>query len=154
MAGKVFVAVFFLAMWCATSYLSSWMSGWQRLAEQFRFDGEFDGEVWSFCSGWLRWGARYGGVLVLGASRSGLYMRTLWFLRLGHPPLLIPWSDLEAEDRTRWLRDGTQFVLGRDARIPLWVYKRVGDRILSYRGTTGQRVEDFYAKRGELGTEG
>jgi hypothetical protein len=148
LAGAAFIAVFFVAMWCLVSYVSSWLCGWQRLAEQFRFDGQFDGEQWRFCTGWMRWRARYGGVLVLGANQRGLYMRTLWPLRLGHPPLLIPWSDVSAVDRTRWFWEGTQFTLGREAQIPLWVYKRVGDRILAHRPSADDVVKEFYSRPG------
>lgn len=150
LGGAVFVALFVVAFWCLTSYVSSMISGWHALAQQFRYDREFDGEQWRFCSGWLRWRTRYGGVLVLGANHDGLYMRMLWMLRFGHPSLLIPWNQITVTEASGWVLRRTEFVLGRDEQIPLRVYERVGERILALRPSlsTDDVVKEFYSRPG------
>ena len=133
----IVIALITVIFWWALSHLTAWMSGWSLLAKRFRFNGQFDGEQIRWVYGLLRWYTKYGGVLVMGANAQGIYLRTIWMLRIGHPPLFIPWSEVHAENRTRWLRAGTQFTLGREEQIPLWVLKRVGDRLLSPRPGNG-----------------
>ncbi|HPJ71373.1 MAG TPA: hypothetical protein PK636_01670, partial [bacterium] len=81
--------------WCAALKIISRLSGWSALAETFGFPGMFEGKVYRFQS------ARMGPVnlnlaLNLGADESGLYLVPVFFFRLFHPPLLIPWSEIEA----------------------------------------------------------
>jgi hypothetical protein len=139
------IALLAAALWVALSYLTSWISGWSALAARYRFAGSFDGEQMHWVYGLMRWYTKYGGVLVVGSNAQGIYLRTIWALKVGHPPLLIPWRDVEAEDRTRWMWDGTQFMLGRNEPVPLWVLKRVGDRLLEERPGLDERVENFYS---------
>jgi hypothetical protein len=140
------VALLAIVLWWALSHLTAWMSGWSRLAQRFRFDGQFDGELIRWVYGLMRWYTKYGGVLVMGANAQGIYLRTIWALRVGHPPLLIQWSDVEMEDRTRWLREGTQFTLGREEQVPLWVLKRVGDRLLKSRLGGTEQTDRLYSE--------
>ena len=146
----MFIGPFIVAMWCLTSYVSSLIGGWHVLAKRFQYDREFDGEQWRFCSGWMRWRTKYGGVLVLGANRDGLYMRTLSLLRIGHPPLLIPWSEITVGGSSGLLLKRTEFVLGREEQIPLRVFERVGERILAARPSTSTDdvVREFYSRPG------
>jgi len=146
--GVVFVALFTLAMWCGACYLTSRMSGWHLLAKRFRLHGDFTGEQWRWVYGLMRWHAKYGGVLVMGADAQGLYMRTLWLFKVGHPPLLIPWIEIRAEDRERWFRQGIQLTLGRQEQIPLWVLERTAVRIRPFLPTAEQMVADYSSREG------
>ncbi|MGC2164091.1 MAG: hypothetical protein WA634_19495 [Silvibacterium sp.] len=141
-------AVYFIALWSLVCYGISWMGGWHRLAGQYRCEREFDGERWRFRSGLMRWCTSYRSVLTLGANRDGLYLAVFFLFRLGHPPLFIPWSEITASERRRWFMSGTQFVLGRETQIPLWVFKRVGDGILEYRPADSSAMQDFYSRPG------
>lgn len=124
------------------------MSGWHALAQRYRYEQEFVGERWRFRTGRMRWATKYGNILTLGANREGLYLAVLFPFRLGHPPLFIPWSEITVSERQRWFMAGTQFVLGRETRIPLFVFRSLGDRLAALRPMDGSVVETVYSRAG------
>jgi len=144
--GAGFVLLF-LAAWCVTGYLAAWMSGWRVLAQLFPCEREFDGQRWRFQSGAMRWSTNYNGVLTMGANRDGIYLAMFFAFRPGHPPLFIPWNEITTSDRRR-LFAGTQFVLGREAQIPLWVFKKMGDRLLAFRPAEDDAMQGLYSRPG------
>lgn len=79
-----------------TFFLISRRSGWFRLSQQYRYDTPFTGQQIPFRG--ARIGkARYKGALIFGVSEEGLYLVPIPPFRLFHPPLCIPWKDLEAK---------------------------------------------------------
>ena len=83
-------------IWTFVLWLASWTSGWRRLAERFSATFEYTSEVVKFVS--ARFGlASYSGVLILGAGPQGLYLVPIRIYRPFHPPLLIPWTEIEAD---------------------------------------------------------
>jgi hypothetical protein len=134
--------------WWVVIYLVSFASGWHKLAERFRYEREFEGERWRFQSGIMRWSTRYGNILTLGANREGLYMAIFVLFRTGHPALFLPWSEITVSERRRWFRAGTQFVLGREMQIPLWVFKYAGDRLVALRPMDGSVMGSVYSRAG------
>lgn len=125
--------LFFLAVWATICLTVSCWSGWHLLAERFRSEREFAGELSRFQSGRMRWGCGYNNALTLGANADGLYMATLAIIRLGHPPLFIPWMEITARNEKRLWADGVQFTLGLETKIQLWVLKSVGEKLLARR---------------------
>lgn len=144
-AGIVLLVV---AMWGAVCYLASWMGGWHTLAQRFRCEQAFEGERWPFRSGSMRRGTHYNGVLTLGANREGLSLAVFVAFRAGHPPLFIPWSEITATERRRWFVEGTQFVLGREEQIPLWVSKGTGETLLPFRPVESSVLQRLYSRPG------
>lgn len=67
--------------------------GWQRLAGDFRVERVARGPVF-----WLAYlqidSIKYSGIGVVRATvaADGLGLRIVFLFRLGHPPLLVPWS--------------------------------------------------------------
>jgi hypothetical protein len=45
--------------------------------------------------GWFPLPTNYGNCIVLEVAQAGLHLRTWRLLRFGHPPLLIPWGQIE-----------------------------------------------------------
>lgn len=88
----------------------------------------------------------------MGANRDGLYLAVFSLFRLGHPPLFIPWSEITLSDRWRWLMQGTQFTLGRQAQIPIWVFQRTADRLLLFRPSVDDAVKEYYSWPGMEGS--
>jgi len=81
----------FAGFWCLVSKLISFF-GWHRLATQFRTSSENLADV-SFRLQHVQLGrARYNSVMKAGVSGAGLQLTVVWIFRVGHPPLLIPWS--------------------------------------------------------------
>ncbi len=82
------------AMWCFLSWLLSRLSGWSRLAQDYRSRGDLTGGE----SARMRTG-RFGGVTYHSCLRFRVNDQGLWIavaipLRLGHPPLFIPWDHI------------------------------------------------------------
>lgn len=89
-----FFFVFFAAMWVSVLYLIAMVSGWYELSKRFRFKGKFYGESLPFRSARMRFYVHFGNSLTVGADQSGLYLAVFPIFRIGHPHLLIPWSEV------------------------------------------------------------
>ncbi len=118
-------------------YLVSFFSGWRSLSEYYRTDRPMP--TGSFTSsGQFRFLMRYNNALRLGSDAEGLYLG--FWPRLAHPPLFIPWSEIEVRPARRVLFFPMQtLVLGRDLQIPFTTRQRDADRLLSRAG--GAKVE-------------
>ncbi len=142
------IILYFVAIWGLICYAASWISGWHRLAQRFRWEQNFDGQRWRLQSGSMRLGAHYNGVLTMGANRDGIYLAVLFLFRPWHPPLFIPWSEITVSERRNMFIPGMQFVLGREAQIPLWVFRKMGDRLLAFRPADGDVMQELYSRPG------
>lgn len=98
----LFTLVSILALWCASCFAASVLGGWHSLARRYRQLRPFSGQRWRFCSGSMGL-ANYSLCLTLGANPEGLSLAVLLPLRLGHPPLFIPWSEVESVEPHRFL---------------------------------------------------
>ncbi|MCA8831264.1 hypothetical protein [Hymenobacter pini] len=89
----------FVGFWAAICWVIS-LNGWRQLAQHFRAHGEPPAKADSFWMqaasmrevGAVGLGASYRGVLNISCSPAGLGLSVLFLFRVGHPPLLIPWS--------------------------------------------------------------
>ncbi len=97
--GQIHFIALIPAMWCFLSWLLSRLSGWSRLARQYRSLRGIDGE-----SAHMRTGkigvVSYHSCLSFRVNDDGLRIAVAFPLRLGHPPLFIPWDQFHhvAED--------------------------------------------------------
>jgi len=77
--------------------------------------------------------ANYGGVLTIGADKSGLFMVPFFVFRAGHPPLLIPWTEITATRKTRRFffvfLDFVELRLGRLEGIPLTISDKLAAKL-------------------------
>lgn len=90
----VLFPVFFVGMWCLVSVLLSRMGGWHRLGAKFRALRPANGTRHRMQS--IRLGlVNYNSCLTIHISDEGLHLATILPFRLAHPPLLIPWSELQ-----------------------------------------------------------
>jgi hypothetical protein len=92
----------FSTVWCAVCVVMATIGGWRRLAESYRAIDEFDGERWRFRSARMGW-VGYNNCLTFGVNATGLYLAVLFPFRLGHPPLLIPWSEIDVSEQKTWV---------------------------------------------------
>lgn len=87
----------FVLIWSGVVYLLAWVSGWRRLARHYRCAKAPTGSV--FGALWAMLGpVSYRGTLQIQPAPEGLYLSTMVFFRLGHPPLLIPWHAIKRQD--------------------------------------------------------
>ncbi len=83
----------FAATWCLTLFLIAQIGGWSRLAQRYMTTRDAEGQVYRRQTGQLGF-ARYRSCLTIGLSKEGLFLKVSPLLRLGHPPLWIPWCDV------------------------------------------------------------
>lgn len=122
--------VFFVLLWCVVGYVVSRFSGWSELAERYRAQAPFEGEVWRFQSAQMRYMMNYNNCLTFGASSEGLYLATLFLFRLGHPPLLVPWGELEIQQEKRFFFVGYTLRFRQVPGVRMWVRAKLGERIV------------------------
>lgn len=82
------------ALWfCLVATGLGWMSGWRRMAAAYRHPGSGPPLrlVGRSRIGWVQ----YKNVLRVGMDEEALYLGVLFLFRPGHPPLRVPWSQLE-----------------------------------------------------------
>jgi hypothetical protein len=109
------------------SFVISWWSGWALLARKFRAREQFRGERRWWISGRMRWLAGYHNCLIAGANPEGLYLATFPFFPLFHPPLFIPWTEIQVPGGGRIMFGGIRFELGNDLRLPVRLYRLFGN---------------------------
>ncbi|MFN8348906.1 MAG: hypothetical protein U0X91_28155 [Spirosomataceae bacterium] len=85
--------VFFPLLWLGIIYIVSHFSGWHFLAGRYQAEPMKEG----FYRGvYGRIGmANYNGVLRVAFTEKGMYLHVMPLFKIGHPPLLLPWSQLK-----------------------------------------------------------
>jgi hypothetical protein len=127
--GLACYAIFFAAVWYLTLSLISIMSGWHSLSRRFKKQSEPYGEIKAvgpfFYSIYMRFWSHYSSVVRLTAASDGLYALVLFPFRIGHPPLRIPWNEIQF-GRTKWfLRTYIVLTLGNEEMIPMRISQRL-----------------------------
>ena len=124
----------FIALWIIFSKPLAVFGGWQALSRDYRANSAFDGQkLWLKSVGLRRW-TNYNICITLGVNKYGLYVSVLPILRIGHPPLLIPWTDISTEAvARRLLPDLVKFKFAKQPDVPMVFSKRLAERIFKMR---------------------
>ncbi|HMN30645.1 MAG TPA: hypothetical protein PKE45_21010 [Caldilineaceae bacterium] len=96
--------VIFPLFWCFVVWVISLIGGWRRLAQVYRTSETPSGPR-LFAYFVLVGIASYRNTVALTATPAGLHLAIMPLFRVGHPPLLIPWSALRGGGPAsfRWL---------------------------------------------------
>jgi hypothetical protein len=99
-------APLFVGMWVGICVLLGLFGGWASLANQFRAGEPVQGERFRLASGSS--GVRffpvgYGNCLFVTLNETGFGLSILFLFRIFHPPLFIPWREVESAERRRFL---------------------------------------------------
>ena len=123
--------VYFCTIWIVACIMISFMSGWWSLSRRYRAESTPSTTV-NWASGTFRRIVGYHNVLRITSNAEGLYLSVIKPFRLGHPPLFIPWSevDIRPEKSFLFLRRRT-FLFDRTKRIPLTLRSTIADKILA-----------------------
>jgi len=123
----------FVGFWAVISYVISLFSGWYQLARQFRTDsrpprdvrsaGPFFGTVYM-----MRW-TRYSGVVRIANAHDGIYLSVMLLYRIGHPPLFIPWEEIEVTRTERWWRRFVVLTLGKEQQVPMRISEKMAETL-------------------------
>lgn len=128
-----FLAIFpfyFLSLWLLGSTIISCTGGWHTLAATFRTHNPFVGKQWKGQSAHMQWVTGYHRCLTFGSSREGLYLSIISLFRFMHPPLLIPWSEIEVRRRKVWfLGEFVTLRLGRETPVPVTIRGRLAEKL-------------------------
>jgi len=120
-------------IWLVVSGAASFASGWHELAKRFRSEVSIEGERFRFRQGAMGWPAfpvSYGFLFATVGPR-GFALSIFFLWRFLHPPLVIPWTEVDrCEPTRRWFR--TYAVIhvkgfGRRLMFP----GSLGDKLLS-----------------------
>ncbi len=123
------LAVLFIALWCAVSFLISYIGGWFALSKRFKRQSEPYGETKSagpfFYTVYMRWWGHYSSVVRLTAASDALYASVLFPFRVFHPPLRIPWDQIQFGRAKYFFRNYIVLNLGTEERIPMRISSRM-----------------------------
>jgi hypothetical protein len=109
------------------------LSGWHLLSRRFRAEAEPYGETHSagpfFYHVQMRYRVNYGSLIHITAANDALYLSALFPFHIGHPPLCIPWKEVQLR-RTRFSwRRYVVLTLGVQERIPMRISERMARKL-------------------------
>ncbi len=115
------IALFFIIFICGVSFLISLQSGWFSLSRRFKQQSDPFGETKTagpfFYTVYMRWWSKYSSMVRLAAASDALYASVLFPLRVGHPPLRIPWDEIQFARTKFFFRSYIALTLGNEEKI-------------------------------------
>ena len=134
--------VFFIAIWTFVCFILSRVGGWEKLAQVYRYDGEFSGKRWRFRSCRMNGFVNYNNCLTFGASPEGLYINIFPMFRFRHPPLLIAWSEIKEEQAKGIIFEYRELSFDRVQNVKIRVTASLAEQI--FNGQNRQGDNDVY----------
>jgi hypothetical protein len=82
--------------WLSLAWMIGRFGAWYPLAQHYTTSREPAGDAFRWSS--VRFGlfSNYSNSVNITVSFEGIYLRPIYFFRMGHPPLLIPWEAVAA----------------------------------------------------------
>jgi len=129
----LFLFAFVIAWLALVCFLVSVLTGWHTLAKRFRAEGEPYGETRTvsplFSIVYLRYWTHYSSCVRLTAADDALYLSVIFLFRAGHPPLRIPWDEIQfSRDKFLWRRY-IVLTLGNEEKIPMRISARMAGKL-------------------------
>lgn len=116
------IPLLILLFWCSISFLIGLTSGWFGLSRRFPKHSDPYGEIrtagpW-FLTIYMRFWGHYSGIVRMTVASDALFLSVLFPFRIGHPPLQIPWSDIQLNHTSFFFRRYIELRLGSEEQIP------------------------------------
>ena len=128
-----FVFIFVVVFFCLISYLSSLFTGWYKLSKRFVAQSEPYGVTASagpfFYTIYTRYWSHSSSCVSITAAEEALYISVFILLRVGHPPLRIPWSEIQFGRTKFFLRQYVVLTLGNQEQIPMRISERMASKL-------------------------
>jgi hypothetical protein len=105
----IFPIVFVGLSWISAHFFGSW----QQLAATYGYREKFVGQTWKFQYVAVN-RSEYKNSVTVGINSTGLYLAPFSLFRTGHPPILIPWAELQLEEERTWT--ATMYALRLSSR--------------------------------------
>ncbi|HPR54908.1 MAG TPA: hypothetical protein PLV84_07250 [Deltaproteobacteria bacterium] len=131
---EYYLLFLFVILWFAVMYAISRIGGWSALAAHYRESTPYQGRTFRFQSASLRWMMGYNNCLAFGPGQGGLHISVAFPLRIAHPPLLIPWSEIRAERFHGRIMKGYRLRFTRCPDIPFIITERLMNRFTEAMG--------------------
>ncbi len=102
----IFVVGVGIPMLLAYGYGNAFFSGWRSLSTRYRERSAFAlaaglrGQIARFGGKWAA--SEYPHSVTIAVDGLGLHLGQRGILRIGHPPILIPWSSIDAVGPVKW----------------------------------------------------
>jgi hypothetical protein len=122
---------YFITLWCFILWIISLSGGWRKLADRYTMPGDFQGQILRFQSARLNW-SNYSNILRIGLSEHGLYLSPMALFRPFHPPLFIPWEEIEAEPFQRAMWRGYQLRFRTVPGVTMELFQGTFQHILDF----------------------
>jgi hypothetical protein len=121
------------------SRVLSYKSGWDELARHYRRRHPFQGRRFRFCFLTFIGFTNYPW-LSIGSGKEGLEVRAPFFMRWGHPPLLVPWSAVRLKRRKFLFTEFWELHFPHERNGDgLWVRRGLGEKLLESSGLRSLR---------------
>jgi hypothetical protein len=75
----------------------------------------------------------YRSCLTISADSQGIYLRTFFLFRPFHPPLFIPWTDLDYTDKRMWFMRGVKLSFAKAPGVYIWLYAGTAAKLIQQR---------------------
>ncbi len=129
----LFATILFTTAWALICLLTSVWSRWHSLSRRFRAQSEPYGETRTagplLLTVYTRFLGHYSGSVRLTASEDALYLAVLFLIRVGHPPLCIPWNEIKLSRTKRFWRRYVVLTLGEQEQIPMRIPERMARKL-------------------------
>lgn len=126
------VLIVFPLFWSGVLGLIS-LGGWRKLARQYREMRGPSGDRLPGARSIRLNLANYNGVISAYAGREGLYMSVMFLFRPFHPPVLIPWGDIQPQGSANiFFFSYQKLKVGREGTVSLSIPQRWFDQIAPY----------------------
>lgn len=127
-------------IWIFCLMAAASLSGWSELAARFPRNSEPLGRVCAsgswFNLVYMRFWGKYSGAVNFEAAEDALYLTAIPLFRLFHPPLRIPWNEIQIIRTTYMLKEFLVLRLGSREQIPLRISSGLGWNLDLYKRLT------------------
>ena len=121
--------IVFTTLWILMCFVLSMWGGWSQLTDRYRGIPSKVEAKWRLESASMRHMATYPGCLKFSVGREGLGISILFPFRAGHPPLLIPWTDITAHEWESRVIKKIRLNFAKEPKVPFTISLKLARRI-------------------------